>query len=90
MLRDDEFSGSGQYSLSVLVDRLAVCRLSAKADIPDWARHGELLSITRTQSELSIVCAQRFLPADVQPEQNWRAFEVLGPLNFNLVGVLLD
>ena len=83
-----ESSGSGQYSLSVLADRLAVCRLSPRADIPDWARPAELLSITRTQSELSIVCSQRFLPFDVQAERDWRAFEVKGPLDFSLVGVL--
>ena len=74
--------------MRVLVDRLAVCRLSSRADIPDWARPAELLSITRTQSELSIVCSQRFLPSDVQAERDWRAFEVKGPLDFNLVGVL--
>jgi len=83
-----ESSGSGQYSLNVLADRLAVCRLSPRADIPDWARPAELLSITRTQSELSIVCSQRFLPFDVQAERDWRAFEVKGPLDFSLVGVL--
>lgn len=83
-----DLSGSGRHSLRVLSDRLAVCQLSPQADTPGWARLVELLSITRTRSELSIVCSQRFLPPDVKAERDWRAFEIKGPLDFSLTGVL--
>jgi hypothetical protein len=76
------------YPLRILGDHLAVCRLPPEAEIPEWARPGELLVITRTPAELSIVCSQRFVPPHIKAERDWRAFEVIGPLDFNLVGVL--
>jgi len=76
------------YSFRKLTDRLAVCQLPPQVDIPEWAHPGELFSITRTAAELSIVCPQRFVPQDAKAERDWRAFEVIGPLDFSLVGVL--
>jgi len=69
---------------------LAVCRLPADAPIPEWASHapGPLVSITRTERELSIVAAQAAVPQDVQAEGGWRAMAVRGPLPFHLVGIL--
>ena len=76
------------YPLQILRDRLAVCRLPPQAEIPEWARPGDLLVITRTPAELSIICSQRFVPPDTKAERDWRAIKVIGPLDFNLVGVL--
>jgi uncharacterized protein len=73
--------------LRLLEDRLAVCRLGPDAPVPDWAG-GELTSITRTPSELSVVCAEAGVPADEVAERGWRALEVAGPLSFELTGVL--
>lgn len=75
-------------SLTLLVGRLAVCRLPAAAQIPDWAHSGELSAIVRTRDELSIVCEQHFVPEQTKVERNWRAFKVHGPLEFSQVGVL--
>ncbi len=77
-----------RYTLRKLPERLAVCQLPAGKSIPEWAFLGELVSITGTPVELSIVCAQNFVPAEVKAERDWRAFEVVGPLDFSLVGVL--
>ena len=74
--------------LSLLPSEYAVCQLSPDANFPIWARGGELLSITRTSDELSIVCPAAQVPADVKAERNWRVIKVLGPLDFSLVGIL--
>lgn len=67
----------------------AVCRLAADAAVPDWAQQpGELSNVTRTGDELSIVCEQRWVPADTQHEGDWRALRVPGPLDFGLTGIL--
>ena len=84
----DEEGISQGLILCVLPDRLAVCRLAADAELPDWAQPGDLLSITRTRQELSIVCAERWAPPEVVAERGWRALQVQGPLDFTLVGVL--
>lgn len=74
--------------LYVLGETLAICRLDAKAGIPAWASAPGLYSVTRTADELSVVCAAEHIPDDVKCERGWRAFEVEGPLDFSLVGVL--
>ena len=74
--------------LTLLPDRYAVCRLAAGAPQPDWLSQGDLAAVVRTPDELSVVCAERIVPPEVKAERGWRAFQVQGPLDFSLVGVL--
>ncbi len=74
--------------LLILPDRLAVSRLPADAEFPDWARPGDLLALVRTRDELSIVCPERFVPPETRSERGWRAIQVQGPLEFAMIGVL--
>ncbi len=76
--------------LSVLPELLAVCQLSPDEDLPPWAGQNDLLAVIRDGDELTIVCAQRFVPPGVQAEQGWRALKIIGPLDFSLVGVLAE
>jgi hypothetical protein len=76
--------------LALLLDTLAVCRLSPSADIPQWALQNKtLLSITYTSDELSLVCLEEMVPGGVQYERSWRAIKVQGPLDFSLTGILV-
>ncbi len=75
-------------SLSILPDSLAICRLGPEEDVPDWAPSGEFVSITCTGDELSIVCADEYVPPDVKADREWRALKVEGPLDLALTGVL--
>jgi len=76
------------FSLTVLPDVYAVCRLDAAAKIPAWALTGSFSSVTRTRDELSIVCSQEVVPEGVEAVKGWRSLKVEGKLPFNLVGVL--
>jgi uncharacterized protein len=67
--------------------RWAVCRLAADAEIPSWIGAG-FTSVTRTPHELSIVCPQEGVPADVQTERDWACLQLQGPFAFTLTGVL--
>lgn len=49
---------------------------------------GGLLSITRTPSELSTLCAESAVPEGVRAGTGFRAMEVTGPLEFSAVGIL--
>ena len=73
--------------LTLLDERLAVCRLSPDEPPPPWAS-GELTAVIRTVHELSIVCANERVPPDVRAERGWRALMVAGPLDFGLTGIL--
>jgi hypothetical protein len=76
------------FSLTVLPFTLAVCRMPPNSPLPVWAAETRLLSLTRTEDELSLVCEEALVPAGVQCEPGWRALKVAGPLDFSLTGVL--
>ncbi len=74
--------------LRVLSQRLAVARLGPDAAWPVPAADSGFFSVTRTDGELSIVCAEDATPAGAQVETGWRALEVAGPLDFAMIGVM--
>jgi hypothetical protein len=70
-------------------ERLAICRLPPDGSLPDWfPGRGPIASMTLTEEELSLVVNDADLPAGVSAQRGWRAFKVLGPLDFALTGVL--
>jgi hypothetical protein len=76
------------FTLEILPDRLAICRLEPdRADL-DWDLGEGLLSVTFTDQEVSVVCEEAFAPADAVIERGWRCLRVEGPLEFSAVGVL--
>lgn len=77
------------HHLTLLPDQYAVCRFDPETAIPEWATRGEVFCIMRTREELSILCAESFVPADgVLSERGWRAFKLTGPFEFSMTGVM--
>ncbi len=74
--------------LEVLAERLAIVRLSPGQAIPVWAWQGKLVSVIRTEDELSVVCSEAAIPAGTVAALGWCAFKVRGPLSLELTGVL--
>jgi uncharacterized protein len=66
----------------------AICRLSSDSALPTWLDKEQWYSVTHTSEELSIVCADHGIPADVRRESGWALIKVEGPLDFSLTGVL--
>jgi hypothetical protein len=87
-----------RLTLQWLPDRYAICRLDAHAPLPEWAlERGEdapayVISITRTERELSIVIDEPRLPPDLAPsvpiQRGFAALRIAGTLDFSLVGVI--
>jgi hypothetical protein len=79
-----------KLALEWIPGAFAVCRLPATAEVPGWAwaREGGLLSVTRTDRELSIVAPQDAVPEGVQAERGWVAARLCGTFEFTMVGVL--
>jgi hypothetical protein len=81
--------------LRALRGHFVVCRLDADEAVPEeclraWQAPGtSLVSVTRTASELSIVCPVDMAPAGARVEGPWQAFAVEGTLDFAMVGVLV-
>lgn len=74
--------------LDVLPEPYSIARLDAGADIPSWALRAPWFSMTRTGSELSVVCESRLVPAHIRQSGPWRILQVEGPLDFDLTGIL--
>ena len=80
--------GKRVSELRLLPGRYAVCRLDADAGVPEWAAASPFFSATRTLDELSVACAEGLAPEGTNCENGWRIFQVAGPLEFSLTGVL--
>ncbi len=77
-----------KFTLTVLPEKLGICHLGKNSPIPDWAKDASFCSIARTATELSVVCPQDKIPANVRAEKDWRAFKVKGPLGFIMTGIV--
>lgn len=77
-----------QLSLALLPDVFAISRLAPSDPIPAWAAASSIFSITRTADELSILAPESATPAEMRSERGWRVFQIAGPIDFALTGVL--
>ena len=75
-------------TFKLCVGRYAICRLEAAAGLPSWAASGLFSSITRTPEELSIICEAARVPVEVKAEKGYCALQVVGPLDFEAVGIM--
>ena len=75
-------------TMKLLQNKFGVCRLQKDEQIPEWAKNSAFYSITKTTEELSIVCSEENIPADIKCERDWRILKVEGPLDFSLIGIL--
>ncbi len=75
-------------NLEVVPGTFAVTKLPASSPAPDWSTTGHFSSVTRTTEELSIVCLDENVPAEVTSERGWRCLRVAGPLDFSKIGVI--
>ena len=76
-------------SFSILPETYGLARLPAGIPVPAWgfATPG-FSSITLTDDEVSIVCPDDRVPADVRVERGWRVIKLHGPFAFDQVGIL--
>jgi len=80
-----------KLSLRTLEGLFGICRLNKGEKFPEWAMcKGSFYSITETSDEVSVVCLQGKIPANVKAEKNWKAIKVEGPLHFSLTGILMS
>jgi hypothetical protein len=74
---------------SLLPGRFAICRLEPNAPVPAWAAGAALLSVTRANEELSVVCAEDAAPTGTPAGRGFRCLKLLGPFALEETGVLL-
>ena len=79
---------SHRLRLVLTDERMAICRLAPTDFMPAWATAGGWWSMTRTQDELSIVCAEAAVPPEVAASRGWRRLRFEGPLPLDQTGIL--
>ena len=77
-----------RLKFELLPEKFTICRLPTDAALPAWAVRGMLTSLTRTADELSIICPETSVPADLNAERGWRCLKLKGPISFSETGVL--
>lgn len=75
--------------LTVLDGQLSVARLAADAPVPGWVPTTGFTTVSRTEDELSIVCASEAVGEGTQHvEPGWAGLKLEGPFDFELTGIL--
>ena len=80
-----------QVTLIAHPEELSFVRFGPNEVVPDWAlSDAPLVSVSATASETSVLCAHDAIPADavVRQQGPFNVFEVEGPLEFSLTGLL--
>ena len=68
----------------------AIAQLSHHDEIPGWIDGSGFVYISRTDDELSLVCLEERIPAEVKVDSRWTCFKFLGPFAFGEAGVILS
>jgi hypothetical protein len=79
-----------KLTVSILPEHLAICCLDPGASVPAWAEKGTFVSITRTRGELTVICPEECIAPEIEASHDWRAFQLEGPFDLNLVGLLVS
>lgn len=66
--------------------KFTVCQIKNTNDV---SFNGELISLTRTKDEISLVCPTETVPQNcIKREDGWACLKVAGTLEFSLIGIL--
>lgn len=74
--------------LDLRPERFAVVALERSSEIPWWVESSAFFSVTRTETELSIVCDETAVPHSEKAQKGMRCFTVRGPFDFSEVGIV--
>jgi len=67
---------------------LAIAKLTDVKDIIGNISKAKFVSFTKTEDEISLVIETKYLSSFEYVNKGWKAFKIIGPLDFSLVGIL--
>lgn len=75
--------------VSILEGKYSVCRFSPSESVCETQfSGGAFTSVTRTTTEISVVCETECVRVSCKEEKGWSLLMVEGPLDFGMIGVL--
>ncbi|MBA6341927.1 ACT domain-containing protein [Colwellia sp. MB02u-10] len=76
------------FTLRRLSETFAIHSLRREGSIPDVVFNAPIFFLAKTYDEISIVIPEHIEIDSEEVELGWQAFEVVGPLNFTLTGIM--
>ncbi|MFD2166903.1 ACT domain-containing protein [Thalassotalea euphylliae] len=77
-----------QLTLRLLKQTFAIHSLPPESAIPNELFNAPIYFLAKTYDEVSLVLPQDISIASEDVEKDWRALEVVGPLDFSLTGIM--
>ncbi|MFC3095913.1 ACT domain-containing protein [Alteromonas sediminis] len=77
-----------KQTLAILPQSMVIHSLDADSDIPKAVYDSPLFFIGKTYEELSIVVPNDIEIDSIESDDNWRALELIGPLELSMVGIM--
>ena len=69
-------------------ETFTIHKLSPDVSIPEEILKSNSYSVSKTENELSLVCSEVIEVQSLQSSKGWKCIKVVGPLDFNLTGIL--
>jgi hypothetical protein len=79
-----------KQTLRVLAPTFAIHSLPADASIPSTVFKSSIYFIGKTAEEVSVVVPENVVLDSEDVDTNWKALEVVGPLDLTLTGILAN
>lgn len=77
-----------EIELELLEFDLTIAKLEETGDLDSLFRKARFVSLTKTTDELSLIIDSGSLPKTQFSNEGWKAFKIIGPLDFSLVGIV--
>ena len=79
-----------KLKLRLFDEKFSLSKLPVFAELPHVFMNAEMVFISRTENELSVLCPEFMAPTNVQQEAGWRCIRIQDQLPFSEIGVLLS
>ncbi|MCY7296364.1 ACT domain-containing protein [Alteromonas sp. a30] len=79
-----------KQTLAVLPQKFSIYSLDVNAEIPKEVFNTPVYFIGKTNEELSLVVPDDIYIDAGECDNDWRALEVLGPLQLSMIGIMAD
>lgn len=79
---------ANKLNVKVIAGQYAIAQLPPDSDIPAWATGNGFVSISLAEDEITVVCLEEQIPADIRADRNWACLRTIGPFDFDTAGIV--
>lgn len=76
-----------QLKFITLPGNYSLCRLNPGDALPAWVFQSPFYTVSKSEIELSIVCASQYVPPSIETNGNWKLLRIDAVLDLSLTGI---